>query len=150
MHYGALEWNMADVKGMDPLILYASLDKCNVNPTIQEVVQTDILNFSTLALSINSRLQVDESNPSCFQKSKVTVAQNKDWEKGSTHTPTSWHTCIDYRKLSQVTRKDHFPLFLLDQVLEKIVEYEFYCFLDDYFGYYHIEIAFNIEIAFKD
>lgn len=78
MHYGALEWNMADVKGMDPLILYASLDKCNVNPTIQEVVQTDILNFSTLALSINSRLQVDESNPSCFQKSKVTVAQNKD------------------------------------------------------------------------
>ncbi|XP_071905746.1 uncharacterized protein [Coffea arabica] len=49
--------------------------------------------------------------------------------------------CIDYRKLNTVTRKDHFPLPFLDQLLERIAGYEFYCFLDDFSGYNQIAIA---------
>ena len=49
--------------------------------------------------------------------------------------------CIDYRKLNVVTRKDHFPLPFLDQVLEKVVGHKYYCFLDGYSRYYQIEIA---------
>ena len=49
--------------------------------------------------------------------------------------------CIDYRKLNEGTRKDHFPLPFVDQMLERVARHEFYCFLDGYSGYNQIEIA---------
>ena len=49
--------------------------------------------------------------------------------------------CIDYRKLNAGTRKDHFPLPFVDQMLERVAGHEFYCFLDGYSGYNQIEIA---------
>ena len=49
--------------------------------------------------------------------------------------------CIDYRKLNVGTRKDHFPLPFMDQMLERVVGHEFYCFLNGYSGYNKIEIA---------
>ena len=32
-------------------------------------------------------------------------------------TITGWRICINYRKLNKATRKDHFPLPFLDQML---------------------------------
>ena len=49
--------------------------------------------------------------------------------------------CIDYRKLNSITRKDHFLLPFLDQVLERIARQTYYCFLDGYSGYNQIEIS---------
>ncbi|RDX83590.1 hypothetical protein CR513_35461, partial [Mucuna pruriens] len=49
--------------------------------------------------------------------------------------------CIDYRKLNQVTRKDHFPLPFIDQVLERSIGKSHYCFLDGFFGYMQIHIV---------
>jgi hypothetical protein len=40
-----------------------------------------------------------------------------------------------------MTRKDHFPLPFMDQILERVAGYEFYCFLDGYSGYNRIKIA---------
>ena len=40
-----------------------------------------------------------------------------------------------------MTRKDHFPLPFMDQLLERISGHPFYCFLDGYSGYFQIEIA---------
>ncbi|KAL6312902.1 hypothetical protein AAG906_016025 [Vitis piasezkii] len=51
-----------------------------------------------------------------------------------------WRVCIDYRRLNSVTRKDHFPLPFMDQVLERVSGHPFYCFLDGYSGYFQIEI----------
>jgi hypothetical protein len=48
---------------------------------------------------------------------------------------------INYRKLNSMTRKDHFPLPFIDQILERLAGHEFYCFLDGYSGYNQIEIA---------
>ncbi|RVW66239.1 Retrovirus-related Pol polyprotein from transposon 17.6 [Vitis vinifera] len=48
--------------------------------------------------------------------------------------------CIDYRRLNSVTRKDHFPLPFMDQVLERVSGHPFYYFLDGYSGYFQIEI----------
>ena len=48
--------------------------------------------------------------------------------------------CIDYRKLNVVTRKDHFSLPFIDQVLERVSGHPFYCFLDGYFRYFQKEI----------
>ena len=49
--------------------------------------------------------------------------------------------CIDYRKLNAATRKDHFPLPFVDQMLERLTGHEYYCFLDRYSGYNQIPIA---------
>ena len=40
-----------------------------------------------------------------------------------------------------MTRKDHFPLPFMDQILERVTGHEFYCFLDGYLGYNQIEIV---------
>nr|GEY58535.1 reverse transcriptase domain-containing protein [Tanacetum cinerariifolium] len=45
-----------------------------------------------------------------------------------------------YRKLNDATRKDHFPLPFMDQMLERLAENEFYCFLDRFSGYFQIPI----------
>ena len=53
-------------------------------------------------------------------------------------TVIGWRICIDYRKLNKETRKDHFPLLFLDQMLDRLAGHEYYCFLDGYSGYNQI------------
>ncbi|KAK9045753.1 hypothetical protein V6N11_051661 [Hibiscus sabdariffa] len=48
---------------------------------------------------------------------------------------------MHYRKLNKATRKDHFPLPFIDQVLDILAGKPFYCFLDGYLGYNQITIA---------
>ncbi|RDY12160.1 hypothetical protein CR513_03089, partial [Mucuna pruriens] len=49
----------------------------------------------------------------------------------------SWKVCIDYKKLNQVTRKDHFPLPFIDQVLERLADQHktTFTYLFDTFAY---------------
>ncbi|KAL4383251.1 hypothetical protein GQ457_15G018760 [Hibiscus cannabinus] len=48
---------------------------------------------------------------------------------------------MDYRKLNKATKKDHFPLPFIDQMLDRLAGKEFYCFLDGYSGYNQFAIA---------
>nr|GEY22775.1 reverse transcriptase domain-containing protein [Tanacetum cinerariifolium] len=48
--------------------------------------------------------------------------------------------CIDYRKLNEATRKDHFPLPFMDQMLERLAWNEYYFFLDGFSRYFQIPI----------
>jgi len=57
-----------------------------------------------------------------------------------TRTVTGWYMCIDYRKFNEATRKDHFPLPFMDQMLESLAGHKYYCFLDGYSGYNQIVI----------
>ena len=72
------------------------------------------------------------------KKSRITVVQNDKGEEVSTRLTSGWRMCIDYRKLNAVTRKDHFPLPFIDQMLEKVSGHPFYYFLDGYSGYFQI------------
>ena len=74
------------------------------------------------------------------KKSGITVVQNDKGEEVSTHLTTDWRVCIDYRRLNAVTRKNHFPLPFIDQILKRVSGNPFYCLLDGYSGYFHIEI----------
>ena len=58
-----------------------------------------------------------------------------------TRVQSGWRVCIDYRKLNASTHKDHFPLFFLDQMLERLAGHSYYCFLDEYFSYTQTSIA---------
>ena len=48
------------------------------------------------------------------KKGRLTVVNNENNELIPTRTVTGWRMCIDYRKLNKATRKDHFPLPLID------------------------------------
>ncbi|KAM1376157.1 hypothetical protein ACFX2F_037927 [Malus domestica] len=75
------------------------------------------------------------------KKFGVTVVENAENELVPMRIETGWRVCIDYRKLNAITRKDHFPLPFLDQMLERLAGHSFYCFLDGYSGYNQIVIA---------
>ena len=66
---------------------------------------------------------------------------NEKGEEMPIRLTTGWRVCIDYRRINEVIRKDHFPLPFMDQLLERILGHPFYCFLDGYSGYFQIEIA---------
>nr|GEY19008.1 reverse transcriptase domain-containing protein [Tanacetum cinerariifolium] len=45
-----------------------------------------------------------------------------------------------FEKLNKATRKDHFPLPFMDQMLKRLAGNEYYCFLDGFSGYFQIPI----------
>ena len=75
------------------------------------------------------------------KKSGVTMVKNEENELVPTRIQTGWRVCIDYWKLNATTRKDHFLLPFINQMLERLVGHAFYCFLDGYSGYNQIVIA---------
>nr|GEV59133.1 reverse transcriptase domain-containing protein [Tanacetum cinerariifolium] len=75
-----------------------------------------------------------------LEKGCMTVVANENNELIPTRLVTGWRVCIDYRKLNDATRKDHFPLPFMDQMLERLAENEFCCFLDGFLGYFQIPI----------
>ena len=59
------------------------------------------------------------------KKSGLTVVKNDSNELIPTRTQMGWRVCIDYRKLNAATRKDHFPLPFIGQMLERLASHEF-------------------------
>ena len=67
------------------------------------------------------------------------VVENNKNELIPQRTVTGWRMCIDYRKLNTATKKDHFPLPFIDEMLERLAKHSF-CFVDGYSGYHQIPI----------
>ena len=109
------------------------------NPHLQEVVRAEVLKL----LQVGIIYPISDSpwvSPTQVvpKKSGITVVQNEKGEEVATCLTSGWRVCIDYRKSNVVTRNDHFPLSFIDQVLERVLGHPFYCFLEDYFGYFQI------------
>ncbi|XP_042380148.1 uncharacterized protein LOC121972562 [Zingiber officinale] len=75
------------------------------------------------------------------KKSGITVVANEANELVLARIHNSWRVCVDFRKLNQASRKDHYPLPFIDQMLERLAGKSHYCFLDGYIGYFQICIA---------
>ncbi|KAA3480244.1 Retrovirus-related Pol polyprotein from transposon 17.6 [Gossypium australe] len=69
------------------------------------------------------------------KKGGTTVLENENNELILTMTIIGWQICINYRKLNKATRKDHFLLLFLNQMLDKLAGQGYYCFLDEFSGY---------------
>nr|GFC04520.1 RNA-directed DNA polymerase homolog [Tanacetum cinerariifolium] len=74
------------------------------------------------------------------KKGGFTVVENEDNELIPTRLVMGWRVCIDYRKLNEATRKDHFSLPFMDQMLKRLAGNQYYCFLDGFSGYFQIPI----------
>ncbi|KAM1302527.1 hypothetical protein ACFX2H_013448 [Malus domestica] len=152
-HKSAIGWTLADIKGISPTtcmhrILLEEGAKPSreaqhcLNPPMLEVVKKEVIKLLDCGviypISDSRWVSPVQVIP---KKSGVTVVKNEEQELVPTRVVTGWRVCIDYTKLNAMTRKDHFPLPFLDQMLERLAGYQFYCFLDGYSGYNQIVIA---------
>ncbi|RVW60604.1 Retrovirus-related Pol polyprotein from transposon 17.6 [Vitis vinifera] len=149
----AIGWSISDLKGINPLIcthhIYLEENakpvrqpQRRLNPLMQDVVRNEVLKLLDAGIiypiSDSSWVSPTQVVP---KKSGITVMKNDEGELIPTRLTTGWRVCIDFRKLNAVTKKDHFPLPFLDQVLERVAGHDYYCFLDGYSGYFQIAIA---------
>ncbi|GKD97448.1 reverse transcriptase domain-containing protein [Tanacetum coccineum] len=145
-HKRAVAWKITDIKGIDPCFCTHKIlmeDECKpsvqsqrrVNPKIHKVIKKEVIKL----LDAGMIYPISDSpwvSPIHYvpKKGGMTVVANEENEL----IPT--RLCIDYRKLNEATRKDHFPLPFMDQMLERLAGNEFYCFLDGFSRYFQIPI----------
>ena len=152
-HKNALGWSLADLKGIRPSmfmhrILLEDGHKPSVeaqrrlNPTMKEVVRKEVLKWldTGVIYPISDSAWVSPVQV-VRKKGGTTVIRTENNILLPSRIVTGWRICIDYRKLKKATRKDHFPLPFLDQMLDRLAGHEYYCFLDGYSGYNQIAIA---------
>ncbi|CAN6679406.1 unnamed protein product [Malus baccata var. baccata] len=149
----AIGWALADIKGINPTtcmhrILLEEGSKTSreaqrrLNPPMMEVMKKEVIKLLDCGVIYPMSDSKWVSPVQCVpKKSGVTVVANAENELVPQRIQTGWRVCIDYRKLNAATRKDHFPLPFIDQMLERLVGYAFYCFLDGYSGYNQIVIT---------
>ncbi|KAI5324228.1 hypothetical protein L3X38_033301 [Prunus dulcis] len=149
----ALGWTIADIKGISPaLCIHRILMEDDVKPTVdaqrrlnpimKEVVRTEVMKLLDAGMihpiSDSKWVSPTQVVP---KRTGITVVKNDNNELVPTRLTTGWRMYVDYRKLNTGTRKDHFPLPFIDQMLERLAGRAFYCFLDGYSGYNQIPIA---------
>ena len=113
-----------------------------LNPVMKEVVIKEVLKWLNAgfiyAISDSSWVSPVHVVP---KKGGFVVIRNEKNELIPTRTMTRWRVCIDYRKLNTATRKNHFPLPFIDQMLDRLAGHPHFYFLDGYSGYNQISIA---------
>ena len=77
----------------------------------------------------------------------MAVVRNEKNDLIPIRTTTGWRICIDYRRMNDATRTDHYPLPFMDQTLERLAGQSFYCFLNGYSGYNQIVVDPNVVIT---
>jgi hypothetical protein len=70
----------------------------------------------------------------------MTIVKNDKNELILQRTIIGWQMYIDYIKLNKATKKDHFPLPFIDEMIECLANHSFFYFLDGYSGYHQILI----------
>ncbi|GAU38875.1 hypothetical protein TSUD_67380 [Trifolium subterraneum] len=148
----AMGWAISDLKGISPTLCMHKINmedeykpvvqpQRRLNPTMKEVVKKEVLKL----LEVGMIYPISDSewvSPVHVvpKKGGMTVIRNDKNELIPTRTVTGWRMCIDYRRLNKATRKDHYPLPFMDQMLERLAGQEYYCFLDGYSGYNQIAV----------
>ena len=152
-HKETIAWSIEELKGISPSICMHKIlleetsrptveHQRRLNPVMKEVVKKEVLKLLNAgfiyAISDSPWVSPVHVVP---KKGGFTVIRNEKNELIPTRTMTGWRVCIDYRKLNTATRKDHFPLPFIDQMLDRLAGHPHFCFLDGYSGYNHIAIA---------
>ncbi|CAN6685871.1 unnamed protein product [Malus baccata var. baccata] len=130
----ALGWTLADIKGISPTTCMHHIfleegakptreAQRRLNPPMMEVVKKEIIKLLDCGVIYPISDSRWVSPVQCVpKKSGVTVVANAENELVPQRIQTGWRVCIDYRKLNTTTRKDHFPLPFIDQMLERFIK----------------------------
>ena len=143
----AIAWSIEDLKGISPSICMHKIlleenaktsieHQRRLNPVMKEVVRKEVLKWLNAgfiyAISNSPWTSPVHVVP---KKREFIVIRNEKNELIPTRIVTGWRVCIDYRKLNTATRKDHYPLPFIDQMLDRLAGHSHYCFLDGYSAY---------------
>ena len=149
----AIAWLIEDLKGISPSICMHKIllnydaktsieHQRRLNPVMKDVVREEVLKWLNAgfiyAISNSPWVNPVHVVP---KKGGFTVIRNERNELIHTRTMTGWRVCIEDRKLNTATRKDHFPLPFIDQMLDRLAGHPHFCFLDGYSRYNQIAIA---------
>nr|GEV53317.1 putative reverse transcriptase domain-containing protein [Tanacetum cinerariifolium] len=148
-HKRAIAWKITDIKGIDPRFY-----------THKILMEEDYKPVEVIKLFDAGMIYPISDSPwvspiHCVpKKGGMTVVANENNELILTRLVIGWRVCIDYRKLNDDTRKDHFPLPFMDQMLERLAGNEFYSFLDGFSGcmisIFHDMIEKTMEVFMDD
>jgi hypothetical protein len=137
-HHSALGYSLQDLKGIspafcthriptDPSIPPFREPQHRLNNVMREVVKKKILKLLHAGI-IYPMPQSEWVSPVQVvpKKGGMTVVKNEKNELIPQQTIIGWWMCIDYRKLNKATRKDHFPLPFIDEMLERLANHSFF------------------------
>ncbi|XP_015940651.1 uncharacterized protein LOC107466176 [Arachis duranensis] len=152
-HKKAIGWSLADIVGIDPRKCMHRIflqdgakpvrqPQRRLNPTILDVVKKEVTRLLDADIICpifdNEWVSPVQVVP---KKSGITTVKKDNGEMVTKRVQNAWRVCIDYRRLNAVTRKDHYPLPFIDQMLDRLAGKTHYCFLDGYTSYFQIHIA---------
>nr|GEU92073.1 reverse transcriptase domain-containing protein [Tanacetum cinerariifolium] len=165
-HKRAIAWKLSDIHGINPKFYTHKIlmeedykpavqHQRRVNPKIHDVIKKDVEKLLDTGLIYPISDSPWVSLVHCVpKKGGFTVVENEENELIPTRLVTGWWVCIDYRKLNKTTRKDHFLLLFMDQILERLAGNEFCCFLDGFFrcmlAIFHDMVEKTIEVFMDD
>ena len=128
---GTIAWSLEDLKGtshsicMHKILLEENAKisiehQRRLNSVMKEVVRKEVLKWLNVgfiyAISDSPWVSPVHMVP---KKSGFTVIRNEKNELIPTRTLIGWRVCIDYRKLNTTTKKDHYPLPFIDQMMDR-------------------------------
>ncbi|XP_072076740.1 uncharacterized protein [Arachis hypogaea] len=131
-HKKAIGWSLADIVGIDPRMCMHRIflqegarpvrqPQRRLNPTILDVVKkkvTRLLDAGIIyPISDSERVSPVQVVP---KKSGITAVKKEDGEVVTTRVQHAWRVCIAYRRLNAATRKDHYSLPFIDQMLDRL------------------------------
>nr|GEX87419.1 reverse transcriptase domain-containing protein [Tanacetum cinerariifolium] len=156
-HKQAIAWKLSDIKGINPeFYTHKILMEDDFEPAVQHQIMVnlkihDVIKKEVLKL-LNAGLIYHISDSPWVRpvycvpkKGGFTVVENEENELILTRLVMGWRVCIDYHKLNEATRKDHFPLSFMDQMLERLAGNEYYCFLDGFSSYFQFPLILKIN-----
>jgi hypothetical protein len=108
---------------------------------MREVVKNDVIKLLDAGIIYPVPHREWVSPVHCVpKKGGLTMVKNEKDELIPQRTVTGWWMCIDFCKLNKGTKKDHFPLPFIDEMLERLANHAYFCFLGGYSGFMQIPI----------
>ena len=113
-----------------------------LNPKMKELVRKEILKLLEAGIIYPVANSQWVSHVHCVpKKGGITIVPNDKDELIPQRIITSYRMVIDFRKLNKSTKKDHYPLPFIDQMLERLSKHTHFCFLDGYSGFSQIPVS---------
>jgi hypothetical protein len=146
-HKEAIGWTIEDIMGISPSLVMHKIHleensklsrepQRRLNSAMQEVFRIEVMKLldARIIYSIFDSKWVSPIHV-VHKQVGLTIVKNKNDELVPTRIQSGWRVFIDYHKLNVATRKNHFPLPLIDQMVERLAGHDYYYLLDGYSGY---------------
>ncbi|KAK1613621.1 hypothetical protein QYE76_019138 [Lolium multiflorum] len=151
-HRGAIGYTLDDLKEISPSICQHAINmeddakpvvehQRRLIPKMKEVVRNEVLKLLEAGIIYPIADSRWVSPVHCVpKKGGMTVVPNDNDELIPQRVVVGYRMCIDFRKVNKVTKKDHYPLPFIDQMLERLSKNTHFCFLDGYSGFSQIAV----------